>query len=57
MSMAMWYAKPSIWATPLEVVTSVHCVAQACEDILFFEAAAIEWQVTYPVNFPPSLRR
>ncbi len=32
---------------------SVHCAAQACEDILFFEAAAIEWQVTYPVNYPP----
>ena len=32
---------------------SLHCAAQSCEDILFFEAAAIEWQVTYPINFPP----
>ena len=32
---------------------SLHCAAQSCEDILFFEAEAIEWQVTYPINFPP----
>ena len=40
-------------AYPMEAGDTLHCVAQACEDILYFEAAAIEWQVTYPVTWPP----
>ena len=40
-------------AYPIVAGDTLHCTAQSCEDILFFEAAAIEWQVTYPVTWPP----